>query len=144
MSILLIYISPLDTADVSPHLSHADANSLAHEMSHGYLLLSLLFIELLDIRKGLSNIVINNQVGSRVTRGYTHYSFNHLPSHVVIVMFLLLVMCFLFMHKLLQTTVYMARSTKYSLKKVPSMNMPYKMAVNMPIPKNAFIYIFII
>ena len=64
------YISPLDAADVSTHLRHSDADGLGHEMSHSYLVLDLLFIHLLDIREGLSNVIVDYYIGCWVTRSY--------------------------------------------------------------------------
>jgi len=56
------YVSPLDAAEVSAHLAHPIADSLAHQMSHSDLVLGLLLIQLLDIREGLGNIILDNQI----------------------------------------------------------------------------------
>ncbi len=56
------YVSPLDAADVSAHLRHSNADGLAHEMSHSDLVLGLLLIQLLDIREGLSNVIVDYQI----------------------------------------------------------------------------------
>ena len=99
------YVSPLDAAQVSTHLRHSNANSLTHHMSHSDLVLSLLLIQLLDIRKGLSNIIIYYQICRGIAGSYQIVNYNILPSQDVIVMFFLLVICFLLMHRLFHTIV---------------------------------------